>query len=302
VEIEMIGVLGSCNVDYHLAVTHLPSSGQTVSSLGTHIFAGGKGANQALAARRAGAEVTLVAAVGPDNDAKVAVASLVEAGVRLDHLRSVNVETGKAHVYVDTKGENFIVLTPGANRALTIHDAEVAVAAAEDGVLILQQEISDEVTEAALHHSRRKNVKSIFNISPFSASSPDLASLADIVLANEHEWNFLADGSGTDPKLPERWVAQRDQILVVTKGRHGAFLFSRDQSFHVPAPLIAPIDTVGAGDTFCGYFAASIAEGCSLHRAVGCGVIAASLACLASGAQPSIPTRAQVFSAIKSNV
>jgi len=290
----MIVVLGSVCADHLFTVDKLPSVGQTISSLTNDILGGGKGANQALAAKRAGADVALVGAVGSDDDAVPALATLSKAGVSLQHLRAIAGETGKAYVYVDRHGENFIVLVDAANGTLTVKDAETAVDLAENDVLILQQEIPTEVTRAALELARPNNIKTILNIAPVSDASSQLAPLADIVLANEHEWKLLSESLGEPVIDPQGWVALHNQILVITKGGEGASVFSPTGSFDVDAPSIKPIDTVGAGDTFCGFFAAAISAGEPLKHAVEIGVTAASLACLTSGAQASVPTRLEV--------
>lgn len=290
----MIVVLGSVCADHLFTVDKLPSIGQTISSLTNDILGGGKGANQALAAKRAGSDVALVGAVGSDTDAVPALATLSEAGVSLQHLRSIAGETGKAYVYVDSQGENFIVLVDAANGTLTVKDAEIAVGLAEGDVLILQQEIPTEVTKAALELARSRDIKTMLNIAPVSHASAQLAPLADIVLANEHEWKLLSESLGEPVIDPKGWVALHNQILVVTKGSDGASVYAPTGCFDVAAPTIKPVDTVGAGDTFCGFFAAAISAGRPLDFAANVGVTAASLACLTAGAQASIPTQSEV--------
>lgn len=293
----MIVVLGSINLDIRFDVETLPLAGETLHARGRSYFGGGKGANQVLAAKRAGAEARLFGAVGDDDFAKIALRELVEAGVTLSGVAVVAEETGSANIYVDCLGENCIVVAAGANGLVNIEMVVSAVSAMQGGILVLQQEIPFATNRAALELARLHGVKTILNVSPFDASSAELSRLADIVIANEHEWARLNDGQVGHDAMRE-WCRRNDKILVVTKGAEGVAVSTAKELFEIAAPAIRPLDTVGAGDTFCGYFAAELDRGGSLREAAKIAVVAASIACLRAGAQPSIPLRHEVLSAM----
>ncbi|WP_420006822.1 ribokinase [Arenibacterium sp. LLYu02] len=286
----MIVVLGSINLDICLSVANLPQPGETISATGRQLFAGGKGANQALAARRAGAEVAFVGAVGRDAGAEVALAHLRAAGVDLSALEEVETPTGTAMILVEASGENLIVVEGGANRALSEASVAVAVDRARGGTLVLQQEIDDALTELALQTARAQGVRSVLNLSPFGARSGPLSQLADVLITNEGEWEALQAWASAKGLAANWW---RSKVVLVTRGSAGVYVFSPEGDLSLPAPVIQPVDTVGAGDTFCGYLVAALTE-MELPEAVALAIRAASLACLRPGAQPAIPTRQEV--------
>ena len=293
----MIVVLGSINLDIRFDVESLPLAGETLHARRRSYFGGGKGANQVLAAKRAGAEAVLFGAVGDDGSAKIALQELVEAGVNLSGVAVVPEETGSANIYVDCLGENCIVVSAGANGFVDIDIAVSSVSAMRGGILVLQQEVPFATNKAAIEVARLHGVKTILNISPFDVTSLELSRLADIVIANQHEWTRLNDGEDC-PESMREWCRRSNQILVVTRGAAGVAVSTAQEFFEVEAPAIQPLDTVGAGDTFCGYFAAELDRGGSLQEAAGVAVVAASIACLRAGAQPSIPLRHDVLSAM----
>lgn len=291
----MITVFGSTNLDQIGRVSRLPKAGETVKGEGFSVAAGGKGANQALAARRAGAEVRHVGAVGSDSFADAATDLLSSDGVDLSGLRRVEGPTGIAMILVDDAGENVIAILPGANGKVTPEDAEAAIGAMGEGdVLLLQQEIPQEATERALRLAADRGIVTILNTAPFLSTTPEIAKLASIVVANETEFALLDGTNGDIDKLMDVWATTNRQTLIVTLGAQGARAATPDGSFGVPALPITPVDTVGAGDTFCGYLAAGLDMKLDLEDAVERAVLAASLACLKPGAQPAIPYEADV--------
>lgn len=166
-------------------------------------------------------------------------------------------------------------------------------------MLLLQQEIPQAATARGLALARAQGVTSILNTAPFLASTPELAKTASIVIANETEFALLADGS--QDALEARmaaWAKAHGQTVIVTLGRDGARAATPSHSISVPAYPVDPVDTVGAGDTFCGYFAAGLDAGLDLEPAMRRAAVAASLACLTPGAQPAIPHAGQVDAAL----
>ena len=311
----MITVFGSTNLDQIGTVSRLPKPGETVAGGTFSMAAGGKGANQALAARRAGASVRHVSGVGNDAFAELALALLRADGVDLSAMKVVEGATGIAMIFVDSHGENVIAILPGANGAMTPDDAETALKGVSGGVMLLQQEIPQAATERALDLARAQGITAILNTAPFLDSTAALAPKAAILIANETEFALLtasgsgltASGSGlTGRGLGELdaamgdWATQHNQTVIVTLGGDGArAVTATGQRISVPALPIKPVDTVGAGDTFCGYLAAGLDAGLDLEAAMKRAAVAASLACLKPGAQPAIPMAGEVEKAMR---
>lgn len=296
----MITVFGSTNLDQVGTVTRLPRPGETVAGGTFSMAPGGKGANQALTARRAGAAVRHVGAVGRDGFADMALALLREGGVDLDRMRQVDAATGIAMIFVDAAGENVIAILPGANGEVSPADADAALGDLPEGaIVVLQQEIPQAATARALAICAERGLVSILNTAPFLDTTPELAGRATILIANETEFALLCGGR-TEPLdgLMEEWVARTGQTLIVTLGGEGARAVSPSGTIIAPALSIKPVDTVGAGDTFCGYLAAGLDAGLALEAAMRRAATAASLACLKPGAQPAIPLAAEVDAAL----
>jgi ribokinase len=296
----VITVLGSANLDLIGTVSRIPHPGETVPGTSFATAAGGKGANQALAARRAGAAVRMFAAVGDDAFAAEATAELVAGGVDMQALRRVaDTKTGVAMIFVDRAGENVIAILPGANGTMAPADAEAALSGMESGnILLLQQEIPQAATSRALELARQQGVTSILNTAPFLETTPELAARANIVIANETEFALLAGDAQPLQALMQDWARSRQQTIIVTLGAEGARAATPDAWISVPAFPVKPVDTVGAGDTFCGYLAAGLDAGLDLEAAMRRAAVAASLACLKPGAQPAIPMAEDVAAAL----
>jgi ribokinase len=296
----MITVFGSINLDLIGRVSRIPLPGETVPGSSFSTAPGGKGANQALAAKRAGAMVRLVGAVGKDNMAEQALALLKAGNVDLTAVRHLDQQQGVAMILVDDAGENVIGILPGANGAMTPDDADKAVGnLSSKDVLVVQQEIPQAATMRALGLARLNGSTSILNTAPFLDTTAAVAGTASIVVANETEFALLAGGTVGDLRTAmDLWATSRKQTIIVTLGPDGAIAATPETMLHVPALAIEPVDTVGAGDTFVGYLAAGLDAGLDLEAAMGRAAVAASLACLKPGAQPSIPTAAEVDKAI----
>ena len=295
----MITVFGSINMDLIATPERLPKPGETVAGSSFTTAAGGKGANQALAARRAGATVRMAGAVGDDTLASQALALLADAAMDLNGVRVAAEATGTAHILVAADGENVIVVVAGANGTVTGDDARKAVAAMSRGdYLMLQFEIPAPAIEAALAGAKTKGVTSIINIAPFTAEAKRLGALADVLVANESEFElFAGKGELTDDAREATMRAlhaESGQTIIVTLGADGVIAIRKNEIFRADGLAIEPVDTVGAGDTFCGYLAASLDAGLGFSQALRRAAVAGSLACLKPGAQPSIPFAAAV--------
>jgi ribokinase len=293
----MVTVIGSINLDLITTVERLPAPGETVSGDDFKSAPGGKGANQALAAARAGAAVRMIGAVGADAYAQPALELLRQAGIDLFGVAETARPTGVALILVDGAGENIIAVASGANLTITPEQLE-AVPLPAGEVLLLQFEIPLPSVEAALNAARAAGAISVLNTAPFRRDAAELLALADYVVANETEFDLAARElglAGTKREDQMRSFAQETgRTIVVTLGGEGVITCAGDRILRVAALPIVPVDTVGAGDTFCGYFGAGLAAGLPLEAALRRAATAASLACLRPGAQPAIPTAAEV--------
>jgi len=286
----MIVVFGSINVDVLVPVPHLPVRGETVLGELYRLAPGGKGANQALAARRAGAEVTMVGVVGGDAFAAIGLDLLRRDGVDLGLIATVERPTACAIITVDPAGENLIAVASSANlmaRAAQVPDALLR----QDTVLVLQREVPDAENAALIARARARGARIVLSLAPAGPIAPARLEDVDVLIANEAEAVTL----GSDPAAT---ASRLRQALVVTRGAQGATVFlAAGGTFLVPALRVAPVDTTGAGDTFAGVLAAGLDAGLALRDATRRASAAAALACLALGAQEAMPTRAAIDAA-----
>lgn len=295
----MIVVFGSINLDLIGKVSRIPKPGETVPGTDFRTAPGGKGANQALAARRAGSAVRMIGAAGRDAMGDQALHLLREGGVDLSEVRRSDTAQGVAMIFVDEAGENVIGILPGANAEVSIEDAERTLAElGKNDVLVVQQEIQPGSTIRALSMARERGARSILNTAPFLGTTREAAKRADIVVANETEFALLA-GEGDLDETMRTYVEATGRTIIVTLGPDGARARTAGgQVVRVPAMKVTPVDTVGAGDTFVGYLAAGLESGLELEAAMRRAAVAASLACLKPGAQPSIPLASDVDEAL----
>jgi ribokinase len=289
----LIFVLGSINADLVARVAHLPREGETQPASAYAVHAGGKGANQALAARRAGADATMVGAVGRDGFADTALATLREAGVDTSHVATLDVPTGLALIHVDDRGRNTITVVPGANgrvRAAMLDACPLDVSS----VVLLQLEVPLAEVVAAVHRARSRGARVVLNVAPPAPLPGDMLDGVDVLVANEHEAAVVADAAGLprDPAAFCAAAADRWHLLaVVTLGASGVVAADAAYAWHVDAARVAVVDTTAAGDGFVGAFAAALERGAPLVEALAEGAAAGSYACTTQGAQPSLAPR-----------
>ena len=287
----MILVFGSINVDVIVPVPHLPQPGETVLGGDYAVLPGGKGANQAMAARRAGAAVAMAGAVGRDGFAMTALDPLCRAGIDTRLVRRVDHPTGCAAIMVAENGENIIAVASGANAAVRC-DQVPDEALGPETLLVGQMEAPPAETAAVIRRVRAAGGLVLLNLAPASAITPDLLREIDVVVANEGE-------AATLGAEPAQIAARLRQALVVTRGSAGAIAYlSTGMTISVPALPIAPVDTTGAGDTFVGVLAAALDLGEPLEIGLRQASAAAGLACLARGAQSAMPDRAAIDAAV----
>jgi ribokinase len=285
-------VVGSINLDLITSVSRLPGPGETVSGAAFRTEPGGKGANQAVAAARAGTPVKMIGSVGQDAFAEAAIAGLHESHVDLSCVQRVDGRTGIAQILVDQHGEDNIAVVAGANTRTSPHLLD-GLAIDEKDVALLQHEIPLETVARALDLARTKGATSILNTAPFEPDAATLLEKADIVVANETEFDLYAnalDLSGIDREdRMDAFAARTGKTVIVTLGGEGVRVAGPSGRLHVPAMRITPVDTVGAGDTFCGYLGGGLHAGLPLEAAVRQASVAASLTCLKPGAQSAMP-------------
>jgi ribokinase len=298
----LIIVVGSINLDLIANVDRLPAPGETVRGSGFATAPGGKGANQALAAARAGAKVRMVGAVGKDNFANEALALLRDGKIDLSGVGETFASTGTALIMVADDGENVIAVVPGANDSVVTGDLSKAFMKKGD-VVLLQQEIPLQTVDAALDAARAAGAVTVLNTAPFRAEAAAFLGKADYVVANETEFDLYGEAlslSGRDrPARMRDYAGKTSSTVVVTLGGDGVLAATPADLLMVPALNITPVDTVGAGDTFCGYFAAGLSSGLPLDQALARAAAAGSLACLKPGAQPAIPLAKEVEAALQ---
>ncbi len=296
----MIVVFGSINIDL-VTRAKIPAPGETTLGGDYVTVPGGKGANQALAARRAGARVALVGACGADSFAGAALALLNADGVDLSATRTVAKPTGAAFIVVDPSGENAIVVAAGAHAAARAEQLE-GLPFGKGDLLLLQREVPEPQVDAAALLAKKRGAQVMLNLAPAGAPSEALLSALDYLCVNEHEAATLGRALDVDANEPEAIGAALARrfgfAVIVTLGAAGAVGFIGGERVFAPAPKVAAVDTTAAGDTFVGAFAAARDHGLSFAEALRRGVVAGSLACAKPGAQTSMPTAAEIDAAM----
>lgn len=301
-------VVGAINVDLVISAASLPAPGETVVGSSLEIFGGGKGANAAVAAARAGAEVYLIGSVGGDGFGEGALQSLKKDRVNVDMVTVVpEVATGTALIAVDAKGENQIILAPGANAAISPDTVGAGLSGflRPTDIVQISTEIPYEAVSVAAHVAQKTGVKWILNPAPVIPGLWDLLPLGPILTPNEKELVGLAGMGTTKPKSDTEDTSQLLKILtrrsgapvVATLGSEGCALSEPNSMSFDRFPVVEGInvvDTTGAGDTFNGCLAARLSEGKILSSAVKFAVVAAGLSVMKIGAREGMPLRSVI--------
>ncbi|MFC2043304.1 ribokinase [Chloroflexota bacterium] len=295
-----IAVVGSLNMDLIVRTPHIPNPGETIIGRGFHTAPGGKGANQAVAAARLGAQVSMVGRVGKDDFATTLLENLTMANVNTQFvIQDPEAPTGVALIEVDDSGENSIVVASGANMRVTSLDvdaAQEAISAAD--LLLLQLEIPLKTVLQAVLLAKRKNVTVVLNPAPAMKLTSETLSLVDILIPNESETALLTGlpvGSRSEIRAAaSSLLTSGVNTVILTLGENGALLTQEGKSEIIPSIKINPVDTTAAGDAFVGGFAVALAERKSVTEAIRWGNAAGALATTRLGAQPSLPMRQDV--------
>lgn len=279
-------VIGSLNADLVTTVRRLPGAGETVIGTSLVLAAGGKGANQAVAAGRAGAHVRLVGCIGDDRRGEELRTFLASEDLDLDYLREVAAPTGTAFVTVDAAGGNTIVVVPGANAELTADHVLAALAdVGPADVVAAQLEVPVDAVRAGFEAARRAGATTVLNASPVTSRTAELLDHASVVVVNESEAAALERGPTADC------------TVIVTLGARGAQIRSPGGTVNVAPRPATTRDPTGAGDCFLGVLAAGLAQGDGLEQSARAGAVAASLQVERSGAASAMPTAAEITAA-----
>lgn len=289
----MIVVFGSVNLDLIFALPRIPVAGETVLGPSTRVEPGGKGANQAVAAARAGARVIMAGAVGNDLLAEAALRLLREAEVDLVRVRSVEASTGCAAISVDPAGNNAISVGSGANLAAVASQVEDALLGPEV-TLVLQMEVPAVETVALILRAKERGARVVLNFAPAAALPEAALRAVDMLVVNEAEGAWLArqlDCAATAASLRD---CLGGGAVVLTLGHEGCDVAAQQGLWRQPAARVNAIDTTAAGDCFVGVLAHRLDIGETLPVAVKQASIAAALCCTRSGSQGSLPTQAEI--------
>lgn len=299
-----IVVVGSINMDLVFRTPRMPGVGETIAGHEFAQIAGGKGANQAVAAARQEVTTTLIACVGDDSYGRQSLSNLQEDGIGTDFISTItDVATGVAGIFVDDHGDNSIVIASGANAQLSSAHIEAAKEVIGNaGLLICQCETPLTTVSAAIQMAVQHSVPVVFNPAPALSLPDDLLTKVRYLIVNEIEAEQLSGIKVTDiasaQSASNKLLARGVAYVLLTMGEQGVYVASAgsDQlSVHLPAVKVQVIDTTAAGDTFVGAFAAGIARGLSVLDAANAAQFSAALAVTKLGAQSSIPYREEVL-------
>ncbi|MGG1698587.1 ribokinase [Bacillus zhangzhouensis] len=285
-----IVVVGSCSMDLVVTSDKRPNAGETVLGKSFKTVPGGKGANQAVASARLGADVYMVGRVGDDAYGQEIVSNLQAQGVRTTYMKPVTeMESGTAHIIL-AEGDNSIVVVKGANNEVTPHYVKNALSTIDDiGMVLIQQEIPEETVEAVCAICSEQKIPVILNPAPARKVSQQVLEQAAYITPNEHEAALMFDGLTIEDAL-----RQYPNKLLITEGKSGVRYFDGSREVLVPGYPVKAVDTTGAGDTFNGALAVALIEGKSLYDALAFANLAASISVTKFGAQGGMPTREEL--------
>jgi ribokinase len=303
-----VAVVGSINADLAAFGSPLPRPGETVIGTDFSLVLGGKGANQAIAAARAGAPTYMIGAVGDDLFRDLTLGALKEDGVDVTAVRIIDGSTGIAHIRVDAvSAQNDIMIIPNANHRLSPDDVESSLRALRDdvSVVLVQLEIPLSVVQRVAEVCQECELQLVLDPAPAQSMPPEVWPGVSVVTPNELEAEVLTGIAVTDrpsAELAARWFLDHGVgIAVITRGEHGVLVVGPDGTAEHPALPATPVDTTAAGDALCGALGASLARGASLPEALQRGLAAGALAVSVRGASPSLPTADAVDALLAAN-
>ena len=290
-------VVGSLNADLVVRAPRFPQPGETISGEDLQVIPGGKGANQAAAAARLEASVSLLGRVGKDNFGDFLLDNLRSNHVDTTMIQRDDASTGTAIIVVDSNGQNSIVLSAGANGKVSVLDVENA-SFSRFNLLLLQLEIPTPTVLRAAQRARENRLRVILNPAPAQPIPDELIALSDFIIPNETELCLLTNQTVTDiqsaKKAAHVLLQSGAQNVIVTLGSKGVLVVSSTQAVHIDTFTVNVVDTTAAGDAFIGGFATALLENKSLEESARHGCACGALATTKFGAQPSLPTKAEV--------
>lgn len=293
-------VVGSFNMDLVVQAERRPQTGETLMGEEFGMFIGGKGSNQAIAAARLGADVTMIGRLGTDLFGDTLMAAHADEGICTDYvIRDTEIGTGVASILIDTDGDNSIVLVPQANMRLSVEDIERAsesIAAAD--VLLLQLEVPVGASQRAAEIAKSNGATVVLNPAPAQELPDDFLAQVDILTPNEVETESLSGlrvSTAIDAEHAAKVLLDKGlSAVILTLGERGALLLTLDLTQQIPAYTVEVVDTTAAGDAFCGALATAVAQGENLVAAVAFANAVGALAVTVLGAAPSMPAAAHV--------
>ncbi|MTD41430.1 ribokinase [Erwinia sp. CPCC 100877] len=295
---KKVVVLGSINMDMVMETDRLPKVGETLLGDTIDYYVGGKGANQAVAAARMGVPVSLIAKIGDDTFGSKVYRHLKQEQIDVEAVSTEkNIFTGVASIF-KLKEDNAIVVLPGANMLLNEVDAVINEKTTAQDVFLAQLEIPLETVKKGLALAKEAGAITILNPAPYSEAVIEMLPFVDIITPNETEFEGLLGRALSDPKKLEEemliWAEQYQTQLIVTRGGQGISYTTTNEVVTIPAEKVTVVDTTGAGDTFNGILAASLAQGKPLAEAIRLSGKGATLSVTKLGAQTGMPTLAEI--------
>lgn len=300
---QKITIIGSSNIDITARIKSLPRPGETIGGGILSQANGGKGANQAVAAARLGADATFITCVGNDAGGKALVAQFAADGLDTSLVKYSESPTGTALIFVDDNAENCIAVAPGANIDLLPSDIDAAEKAiAGSAFVLLQLEIPMETVERAVSLASEKGVKVVLNPAPVVPLSDELISKLYLITPNETEAERITgiaiESESDARKAAEALFAKGAENVIVTMGSAGSLVCTKTSTIFVPARKVKAVDTTAAGDVYNGALVSALSEGKSLEDAARFATVASSISVTRLGAQTSAPSRSEVEGSI----
>lgn len=292
-------VVGSLNLDLVATADRLPMTGETVFGREFAMFPGGKGGNQAVAAGKLGAKVTMVGCVGQDAFAQELVTSLKQNNVDTAYVRQVDTSTGTALITVGASGANTIVVVAGANAFCSKADVDKALKSFDKpGILLVQHEIPADTVEYAIEAAKKAGWTVILNPAPARAIPEHTLALVDIITPNETEAAVITGCQVNSPAeaitAGKKLISLGVKAVIVTLGSQGAICITSNEIVQFPSIAVEAVDTTAAGDAYTGALAVALAEGRELKDSLQFAAVAAGLSVTQRGAQPALPWRREV--------
>lgn len=291
-------VIGSLNMDTTYSLSHIPKEGETIISSKKTVQRGGKGQNQAIQIGRLGCDITMIGAVGDDPEGKILLEGLKEDGVDPDSIFIKKGSTGTASIYVDKKGQNNIVVFPGANFEITVEDIEKnsdLIKSAD--IVVLQNEIPLEVNYKVIELCNNEDTITVYNPAPANKNfKKEYLGMVDYFLPNETEIEIILDREiGEDYEEIAREALELGcKNVIITLGKTGSLLVNKEKTHLEPAKVVKAVDTTAAGDSYIGGFVAGLAAGLEVEGAMELATRVAAITVTRPGAVDSLPTKVEV--------